>query len=240
MLCSCKVCKSKDPKNKRLRASVWIQTRGKSFLIDTSADLRQQTLTRKIDRVDAVLYTHPHADHISGVDEMRAFSFVQKNRIPVYAHDWTAQELTARYPYIFTPTKIEGGAIALLDMNLFNPEDASLEVLGVPFVPIPAKHGSKVVVGYRIDTVAYLTDCNSIPDLSFERLKGLSTLVLDCVRLTPHNTHFHLEQALQAIEKIAPKKTYLTHLGHDFDYKTWQKKLPKNVHLAYDGLQIKW
>lgn len=240
MLCSCKVCKSKDPKNKRLRASVLIETRGKSFLIDTSTDLREQTLRHKIKKIDAVLYTHPHADHISGIDELRAFNYYQKSRIPVFAHSWTAAELPIRYPYIFKPGKIEGGGIPLIDLNIRDENDPEWDVLGVKFIPIPVHHGSKTVVGFRIDSVAYVTDCNLIPESSLTRLQDLDILVLDCVKLASHNTHFNLENALKVVSQLKPKKTFLTHLGHDFDYKIWQKKLPKNVGLSYDGQQLKW
>lgn len=240
MLCSCKVCKSKDPKNHRLRASILVETQGKNILVDTSTDLRQQTLRYKIKKVDAVLYTHPHADHISGIDELRAFNFVQKSRLPIFAHSWTAEELPVRYPYIFKPGKVEGGGIPLIDMHVLNENDPEWEVLGVRVIPVPVQHGSKTVVGFRFGSAAYITDCNFIPDSSLDRLKGLDILVLDCVKIGSHNTHFNLEKALDVVSKLEPRKTYLTHLGHDFDFKTWQKKLPKNVSLAYDGLQLKW
>ncbi|MCM0607038.1 MAG: MBL fold metallo-hydrolase [Xanthomonadaceae bacterium] len=240
MLCSCKVCKSKDPKNKRLRASIFVETQGKSFLIDTSTDLRQQTLRFKIKKVDAVLYTHPHADHISGIDELRAFNFMQKSRMPAYVHSWTAAELPIRYPYIFKPEKIVGGGIPLIDLKMLNEADPYWDVLGVRVIPVSVQHGSKIVVGYRFGTMAYITDCNFIPETSLDRLKNLDVLVLDCVKIGSHDTHFNLEKALDVVSKLKPKKTYLTHLGHDFDFKTWQKKLPKNVGLAYDGLQLKW
>ena len=240
MLCSCKVCKSKDPKNHRLRASIYVEIGKKNFMIDTSTDLRQQTLKNKIKRVDAVLYTHPHADHISGIDELRAFNFMQKTRMPIFAHSWTAEELPLRYPYIFSPGKVEGGGIPLLDLHELDENAEYWDILGTRVIPVPVQHGSKTVVGFRFDTIAYITDCHYIPESSLNRLQGLNTLILDCVKLGPHNTHFNLEKALDVVKKLKPKKTYLTHLGHDFDYKTWQKKLPKNVALAYDGLQLKW
>jgi len=240
MLCTCKVCKSKDPKDSRLRASVWIETRGKSFLIDTSTDLRQQTFKNKIPRVDAVLYTHPHADHISGIDEIRAFNFAQKSKIPIFVHDWTRQELITRYPYLFNSAPVEGGAIPQLDMKNFNPTDPELIAEGVRFIPISVQHGSKTVSGFRIDDVAYITDCHYIPKESLDRLRGLKVLVLDCVRINPHNTHLNFDQALSVIQDLKPKQAYLTHLGHDFGHKAWSKKLPKGISLAFDGLKITW
>lgn len=246
MFCECKVCHSKNPKNHRLRASVWLRAEGKSILIDTSTDLRQQALRHRIPRVDAVLYTHPHADHVSGIDEMRAFNFIQKQRIPAYGNAWTCEELASRFPYIFSPTgKIEGGGIPLLDLMRFDAQTDELSVVGLRVTPISLAHGSQECVGYRYGSLAYVTDCSSIPEPSLKRLEGLDTLVLDCLRIAPHGTHFNLEQSLSIIERLKPRRTVLTHLGHDFDYSTWvgkkgkRGKLPARVTLAYDGLKLR-
>jgi len=239
--CTCKVCRSKNPKNHRLRASVWLQTRGKSVLIDTSTDLRAQALRHKIARVDAVLYTHPHADHVSGIDEMRAYNFIQRETIPTYGNAWTCGELGSRFPYIFRPSgKVEGGGIPLLTLNQFDAQSASFEAAGLRFVPISLSHGSQECVGYRLDSVAYVTDCSYIPETSLERLRDLKLLVLDCLRLAPHGTHFNLDQALEVVSQLRPKKTVLTHLGHDFDYAAWTRpgKLPRGTTLAYDGMRL--
>jgi len=236
--CKCAVCRSKNPKNHRLRASAWLQARGKQILIDTSTDLRQQALRQRIGRVDAVLYTHPHADHIHGIDELRSYNYAQKATIPLYGNAWSAQELRERFGYIFNPGPVEGGGIPLLSIHEFSTESSEIDVVGVPVIPISLKHGSKECVGYRIESVAYISDCSSLPEKSLERLQGLSALVLDCLRIAPHGTHFNLEQALEAAARIGAKKTYLTHLGHDFDYPKWVKKLPKGITLAYDGLTI--
>ena len=222
---------------------MWIQTRGKSLLIDTSTDLRQQALRAKISRIDAVLYTHPHTDHVHGIDELRAFNFSQMASIPLYGNDWTCEELSNRFGYIFNPSQPEGGGIPRLILNLIpggeNPPE-SLKIEGVEVIPLPLKHGSKDCLGYRIDSVAYVTDCSHIPDLSMVRLKGIDVLVLDCVRLEPHRTHLNLDRALEVAAQVRAKKTFLTHLGHDFDHAVWSRKgkLPKGVHLAYDGLKI--
>jgi phosphoribosyl 1,2-cyclic phosphate phosphodiesterase len=236
--CGCKVCKSKDPKDNRTRASVWVQTQNKSILIDTSTDLRAQALRAKIGRIDAVLFTHPHADHLNGIDEIRSFNFIQRETIPVYGNSWTCDELKNRFNYIFQPTPIEGGGIPQVDLKQFRSNVPSIDVVGVPVTPIALQHGSKECIGYRINSVAYVTDCSFIPAESMERLKGLSVLVLDCLRLTPHSTHFNLEQSLTVISQLKPKRTFLTHMGHDFGYKQWVKKLPKGITLAYDGLKI--
>jgi phosphoribosyl 1,2-cyclic phosphate phosphodiesterase len=238
--CKCQVCRSKNPKNTRLRASAWIQVQGKSLLIDTSTDLRQQALRAKIPRVDGVLFTHPHADHIHGIDELRSYNFLQKQAIPVYANAWTAHELQTKFSYIFTPPAVvEGGGIPLLQMNLFDAQAPFLDILGIKIIPLALSHGSKECVGYRFEDVAYLTDCSYIPPTSLNRMKGLAVLVLDCLRLKPHGTHFNLNQALETVEKLKPKRTYLTHLGHEFEYSEWKEKLPRGVFLAYDGLKIK-
>ena len=236
--CRCAVCRSRHPRNKRLRASVLFQTRGKNILVDTSVDLRQQALRQKIARIDGILFTHPHADHTHGIDEVRAFNFAQKSSIPALGNAWTCQELRHKFPYIFKPGPVEGGGIPQIDLEQFDAQKARLEIAGVPVVPISLHHGSKESVGYRIDSVAYITDCSYIDPQSLDRLVGLSVLVLDCLRIQPHGTHFNLDQALETVARLKPKKTFLTHLSHDFDYLKWNTKLPKGVSLAYDGLIV--
>ena len=232
------VCRSKNPKNKRLRASVWIQTRKKSFLIDTSIDLREQALVSKIPWIDAVLYTHPHTDHMSGIDELRSFNYIQKAEIPVYGNAWTCSELNARFPYIFKPAVIEGGGIPRLKIHQIETSAPYFEVQGEKIIPLSLSHGSKECVGYRMHSFAYVTDCHYIPPSTLDRMKDLSVLILDCVRLKHHDTHLNLEEALKIVSLLRPKKTFLTHLGHDFDYVKSSKMLPKGVHFAYDGLTL--
>jgi phosphoribosyl 1,2-cyclic phosphate phosphodiesterase len=241
LCCPCSVCRSKNPKNKRLRASAWLEINGKSFLIDTSTDLRQQAFRAKIKKIDAVLYTHPHTDHIHGIDELRSFNYAQKTRIPLYGNEWTCTELKKKFSYIFSPdsTNKKGGGIPMLDLHLLDASLSQFEVLGETIIPISVQHGAEECVGYRIRNMAYVTDCSYIPAPSIERLKGLSVLILDCVQLEPHGTHYNLTQALQTIEELNPGKTFLTHLGHKFDYHPkWRKKLPKDVFFAYDGLVV--
>ncbi len=237
--CMCKVCRSRDPKNHRTRASILVKTQKRNLIIDTSTDLRFQALREKILRVDAVLFTHPHSDHISGIDELRAYNFSQKARIPVYGNLTTKDELFTRYKYIFVPGVVEGGGIPLLDFTVLPDSITPFEIEGIKITPIPAMHGTMRVLGFRMGKMAYLTDCSYVPEASVEALMGLSVLLLDCVREKPHATHFNTDQALGLIERVKPKKTYLTHLGHDFDFQKWNKKLPKSVRLAYDGMKFR-
>jgi len=237
--CRCSVCRSRNARNKRLRASLWLQIRGKSILIDTATDLRQQALREKIARVDAVLYTHPHADHVHGIDELRSFNFLQQTSIPLYGNEWTCQELQKKFEYIFRPKPVEGGGIPELILHAFDPLVDEMEICGEKVIPLPLKHGSKQSVGYRIGSLAYLTDCSELPDLSRSRLEGLSVLILDCLRVTPHPTHLNLDGALQIISELKPEKAFLTHMGHDFDFGKLSRMLPKGLAPAHDGLRLR-
>ena len=236
ILCQCGVCTSKNKKNKRLRASIWIRTDKKSFLVDTSTDLRQQALLAKIPRIDAVLYTHPHADHSNGIDEIRSFNYMQKEDIPMYGNSWSYHDLIHRFPYIFKPHVPEGGGVPRLVPNLIDVTQESIEIQGETFIPLPVKHGSQDCLGYRVGQFAYVTDCSHIPQVTLDRMQNLDVLVLDCLRYAPHKTHYNFDQAMETIRILQPKKTYLTHMGHELDYTQTEKKLPKNIRLAYDGL----
>ncbi len=213
---------------------------GKSFLIDPSIDLRQQALRAKIPRLDAVLITHPHSDHIGGLDELRSFNFAQRENIPLYGNQWTIEDLGRRFDYIFNKNFVsEGGGIPQLTLNPLPDQSIKKVIQNISVTLLPVKHGSKDCLGFRIEDFAYVTDTQHIPDSTLNHMRHLKVLVLDCVRNAPHRTHLHLDAALKIIDALKPKKTYLTHLNHELDYIKTSKKLPKSVFLAYDGLKIK-
>lgn len=234
--CDCAVCLSSNPKNKRLRSSCFFEVNGKNILIDTSPDLRQQALTNNIRRVDAVLYTHIHADHIHGIDEMRMYNAWQKASIPVFGEAGTMSHVTRRFDYIFSPSTSYPSLTPRLEPHVVS---GSFDCVGVPVTMVPCHHGEKWMThNYRIGKVAWLTDVSGIPESSYELLKDLDLLFLDGLRLKPHPTHLHLEQSLEVARRIAAKMTYLIHLTHDYDHDEFDRTLPDGIRLAYDGLMV--
>jgi phosphoribosyl 1,2-cyclic phosphate phosphodiesterase len=234
--CTCPVCTSADPRDRRLRPSIYVDVPDHArILVDTSTDLRQQALAHGITRVDAVLFTHGHADHVMGFDEIRAFNWLQQASIPCYASPQTWQSLRQTFYYAFDGAHRLGGGIPTVDPHeVIEP----FTVNGVNVVPVPLLHGRMPILGFRIGGFAYLTDCSAIPDASWPLVAGVDTLIIDALRDQPHATHFTVAEALDAVARIAPRRTYLTHMSHQLGHAETTRRLPAGVELAYDGLVL--
>ncbi|HSI95046.1 MAG: MBL fold metallo-hydrolase [Methylophilaceae bacterium] len=233
--CECKTCTSSDPRNKRTRCSsaVTLST-GEVILIDTGPDLRQQALREQMRRVDAVLYTHTHADHLNGIDDLRSFCQLNRRQIPLYGSLDHMSHISARFGY----TLREPSDYWDLPVLGTNQVDAPFKLFGMEIIPIPAHHGRANVFGYRIGKFAYLTDVSEIPESSLGLLAGLDVLLLDCLRHKPHHTHINLEQSLAYAARIGAASTYLIHMTHELEYNEVSQTLPSNVYMGYDGLQL--
>lgn len=233
--CECVVCRSVDFRDKRLRSSVHVQVAGKSFVIDTGPDFRQQVLRLGLLNLDAVLFTHEHKDHTAGLDEVRAYNFRSGQDMPVYGRASVLRQLEQEFSYIFAEFKYPG----VPRINTYTITNEPFEVLGVPILPINVLHHQLPVFGYRIGDFTYLTDLNHISDQELEKVTGTRVLVLDALRREPHLSHFSLDQSLALIERIRPERTYLTHISHQMGlHREVNALLPDGVELGYDGLQI--
>jgi len=231
------VCKSSDSRDKRLRVSVWVTWEYNSVVIDCGPDFRQQMLISECTKLDAILFTHEHADHTSGLDDIRPFFFKQKKDIPIYAHTRVIENLKKRFDYIFESENKYPGAPDVKVFEVYNNQDFSIN--NTTIVPINANHGNLQVFGYRIHNFAYLTDVKSIEVTELEKLKNVKVLVVNALREEPHHSHFSLQEALDFIHLVKPEVAYLTHISHLLGFhKEVQKKLPENVFLAYDNLKI--
>jgi len=235
--CECDTCSSDDAMDRRTRASALISWRENSeirnVLVDTSTDLRQQSLDAGLNHIDSVLFTHPHADHIHGIDELRSFNFLQKNSIPCYGSPYTLSRIKTMFDYIFSD-EVQLSAIPKITLE---PVESEFTLFGRKIVPLPARHGKMDIYGYRIGTVAYLTDCNFVPDSTLEKMQRLSLLVIGAVQTERHSTHFNIDQAVELSRTVGAEKTYITHLNHSIRQKDQNAKLPENVRLSYDGLR---
>ncbi|MDD2821034.1 MAG: MBL fold metallo-hydrolase [Flavobacterium sp.] len=230
------VCKSTDSKDKRLRVAVWVHWENYSFVIDCGPDFRQQMLTSNCKKVDGILFTHEHADHTAGLDDIRPFNFRQ-GEMPIYAHKRVIDNLKRRFDYVFETINKYPGAPSVKTIEVVNNEPF---VIGnKTAIPVNVMHGNLQVFGYRIDDFAYLTDVKTIAESEVGKLKNLKVLVVNALREEPHNTHFNLQEALDFITLVQPEKAYLTHISHILGFHNEvQKKLPENVFLAYDTLEI--
>ncbi len=250
--CDCDVCRSSDPRDRRTRPSILIEIAAgpqdpadmresafagavRSILVDTSTDLRMQALANDVRRVDAILFTHTHADHVFGIDEVRRYNQMQKTAIPCFADADTLANLRRMFSYIFEPPKQVGGGLPQL--TLFRVA-GPFSLGGVEVVPVPLFHGTLPVLGFRIGSFAYLTDCNRIPDQSWTLLQGVQTIILDALRHKPHSTHFSLSEATAVVARLGATRAYFTHICHDLGHAATCASLPPGVELAYDGLVL--
>lgn len=234
--CTCAVCLSSDPRDRRTRASIYVDVAGgPKILVDTSTDLRHQALTHRLPRVDAILFTHSHADHIMGLDDSRRFSQMQKGPIACYADAHTVDSLRKSFYYVFDPRTDQGGGLPQIELHTI---ERAFSVGGVAIQPIPLMHGRRPILGFRFGDFAYLTDTNLVPEPAFPLLAGVKTLILDALRHRPHPTHFTVAEALSVVERLRPQQTYFTHICHDLPHAATNAALPAGVELAYDGLSF--
>ena len=234
--CQCATCRSTDPRDTRLRPSLFLDVPGTArLLIDTSTDLRQQALTHGITQISAVLYTHAHADHVMGLDDVRRFNVMQDGAIPCYADARTWESLKRTFYYVFDGVSREGGGLPQLEALEI---DGPFTAAGVRVVPVPLLHGAAPILGFRFGAFAYLTDCSRIPDGSWSLLEGVDVVVLDALRQRPHPTHFSLDEAVAAARRIGASRTLFTHTCHDLPHAETSARLPAGVELAYDGLAL--
>ena len=234
LACRCPVCTSSDPRDKRTRPSVLLEFDGRAVVIDTAPDFRQQALREGMERLDAVLFTHTHADHVLGLDDVRVFYFRQRQPIPIYANSRSMDDIRRIFSYIFDQTYPYGG-IAKLDPHMI---DGPFDLWGERLTPLPVFHGNLPVLGFRFGKAAYVTDFSAIPDSTVPLIEGLDVLILDALRHKPHPTHSSLEQSLEWVERLKPRRAFFTHIAHELGHEVTNAVLPPHVRLAYDGLRL--
>jgi phosphoribosyl 1,2-cyclic phosphate phosphodiesterase len=233
--CDCKVCTSPDPRDKRLRPSILVQYGGHNVVIDTTPDFRQQALRAGLRRLDAILYTHAHADHIMGLDDVRPFNFMQRERIPIYASAEALETIQSCFRYVFE-TRDSESSLPKIETHIF--ESEPIQLSGLAFDPLRLHHGRGTSYGFRFGRCAYLTDHSDIPEETVARMQGLDVLFLDALRHKPHPTHTTVERAVEWVDRLKPKRAFLTHMSHDLMHVRTEDLLPPHVRLAYDGLEI--
>ena len=234
--CECAVCRSTDPRDSRLRPSIYVDVPGHArLLVDTTPDLRQQALRYGIRHVDAILFTHSHADHILGLDDIRRFNHLHKRPMPCYANGFAWDVIKRVFYYSFDGQPRLGGGVPMIEAHEIT---GPFALGGVRIVPVPLWHGHMPILGFRFGNVAYLTDTNRIADGSWELIAGVETLVLDALRDKPHTTHFNIAEALAVVERVAPRRALFTHIAHDLGHAATNARLPAGVELAYEGLVL--
>jgi phosphoribosyl 1,2-cyclic phosphate phosphodiesterase len=237
--CDCEVCTSKDPRDRRTRPSILLEYNGFAVLIDSGPDFREQAIRQGMKRLDAVIYTHAHADHILGLDDLRPLSFAHKRRggtLPLYADEHTAAAIEGVFRYAFDPES----TYATRPQVTMHRLPQSLELFGATFLSVPLTHGDSMVLGFRFGDAAYLTDFSDIPEPSMELLKGLDVLFLDALRRKPHPTHSTLENSVRLVELLQPKRAFFTHMSHDLKHEETNASLPEHIRLSHDGLKLEF
>ena len=237
--CDCAVCTSPDPRDRRTRPSIMVQWSGHTVLIDTTPDFREQAIRERINRIDAVLYTHGHADHILGLDDVRPLSFRRVtggSKIPLFATENTAQALRQVFRYIFDGDYKYGG-LAQVELKEVN---GPIEIGSAKFIPLIVNHGDYPIEAYRFGSAAYLTDFSSVPEETMRQLHGLDILFLDALRHHPHPTHSSVSQSLEIVERLKPKRAFFTHISHDLPHEATNASLPANVRLSHDGMKLEF
>lgn len=233
--CDCHVCSSLDYRDKRLRASIHIQTNGKSIIIDSGPDFRQQVLRERIKTLDALIFTHEHKDHTAGMDDIRSFNFLQQKDMPIYATQPVINQLKQEFSYVFSEKRYPG----VPQVEIHELDGSPFSIDGIEIIPIEVLHYKLPVLGYRIGDFTYITDAKTISTKSIEKIKGSRVVVLNALQQTEHLSHFTLEEALEMAEQIGAEKTYLTHLSHKMGtHQNVSAKLPENVAIAFDGLSF--
>ena len=235
--CSCHVCRSLDYRDQRLRVSVHLEVAGRSLVIDTGPDFRQQMLRAHIGRLDGILFTHEHKDHTAGLDDVRAFNFRQQQEMPIFAEPRVLEQLKREFAYVFAEHKYPG--VPQVSLHPIADDQLPFEVLGLRVQPLRALHYKLPVLGFRIGNLAYLTDANHLPSSTMEQLRGADTIVLNALRHEPHISHFSLSEAVAILEELKPRRAYLTHISHQLGrHREVEAALPPWVRLAYDGLVV--